>query len=104
MKGSFADTVYRIASAIPEGRVATYGQLARLAGNANAARAVGMLMSKNKDRALVPCHRVVAASGELTGYAFGKGTSTKKNILKREGVQFVGEKVDLVRSGWETTI
>ena len=98
---TFSEKVYKIAAKIPKGKVATYGQLARLAGNKNAARAVGMCMKHNADRAVVPCHRVVASDGSLTGYSFGKGISTKKNILLKEGVVFTGRKVDLVRSGWK---
>ena len=92
---TFASKVYAIAQKIPVGKVATYGQLAALAGNPRAARAVGGLMKKNPDRNVVPCHRVVASNGALTGYAFGKGISTKREILLKEGICFSGEKVDL---------
>ncbi len=91
----------QIVSKIPKGKVATYGQVAALAGKPTAARAVGMIMSTNKDRTKVPCHRVVASTGALTGYAFGKGISSKMSILKEEGVKFKGEKVDLALSGFK---
>lgn len=97
----FRDTVYEVASAIPKGSVATYGQVAALAGRPGAARAVGMFMSKNKDSNKVPCHRVVASNGALTGYGMGNGLSTKKTMLQKEGVQFKGEKVDLSESQWQ---
>jgi O-6-methylguanine DNA methyltransferase len=98
---SFTDRVYAIAAKIPKGKVATYGQLAKIAGNPKAARAVGMAMRSNPSRKTVPCHRVVASTGALTGYAFGKGIATKMNILKKEGVRFTGDKVDLASSGWK---
>lgn len=98
---SFSSKVYAFAAKIPKGKVATYKQLASLAGNKNAARAVGMCMKHNADRKLVPCHRVVASDGSLTGYSYGKGISTKKNILLKEGVQFIGDKVNLSRSLWK---
>ncbi|MDB5264690.1 MAG: hypothetical protein JWN64_261 [Parcubacteria group bacterium] len=98
---TFADKVRTISGKIPPGKVATYGQLATLAGSPGAARAVGAVMRTNKDRKAVPCHRVVGSNGSLTGYAFGKGTSTKKSILSKEGVVFKGEKVDLSVSGWK---
>ena len=96
----FTSRVYAIAAQIPKGKVLTYGKLAALAGNPRAARAVGMAMRNNPSRAQVPCHRVVASDGALTGYAFGNGVSTKKNLLRREGVQFKGDKVHFVGSMW----
>ncbi|MGE5541353.1 MAG: MGMT family protein [Bacillota bacterium] len=101
MTTSFRDRVYALAARIPKGKVATYGQVAALAGNPKAARAVGMAMRNNPSRKEVPCHRVVASDGSLTGYAFGKGIATKKTILAKEGVVFVGERVDLSVSGWK---
>ena len=97
----FSKRVYAIVSGIPKGRVATYGQVAKLAGSAGAARAVGMCMRNNKDTKKVPCHRVVGATGKLTGYAYGNGISTKKKILEKEGVVFKGANVDLAKSGWK---
>jgi methylated-DNA-[protein]-cysteine S-methyltransferase len=99
---TFTDAVREVVAAIPKGKVATYGQVAALAGKPNAARAVGMIMSQNKDTKAVPCHRVVGSGGKLTGYAYGDGTSTKKEILSKEGVQFAGERVKLTESQWQT--
>lgn len=100
---SFRDRVYEIAKTIPAGKVMTYGQLAQLVGNPRAARAVGMCMRTNTDPKIVPCHRVVASNGKLTGYAFGAGVMTKKELLEKEGVIFVNDKVDLVSSLWNPT-
>ncbi|MEO6536561.1 MAG: MGMT family protein [Candidatus Paceibacterota bacterium] len=99
-KANFASTVSAVVAGIPAGKVATYGQVATLAGNPNASRAVGMIMSKNTDTKAVPCHRVVGSTGALTGYAYGNGISTKKERLQKEGVVFKGEKVNLVESKW----
>ena len=98
-KKSFRDTVYSIAKNIPKGKVATYGQLAKMAGSPKATRAVGVCMKENPDSSIIPCHRVVASDGKLTGYAFG-GTTTKKEILLKEGVAFINDKVDLSVSQW----
>ena len=98
---SFTEKIYKIASKIPKGRVATYGQLAKMAGSPRAARAVGMCMKHNPDMKVVPCHRVVASDGTLTGYAFGSGIPTKKKMLLKEGVAFKGERVNLSRSQWK---
>ena len=97
---SFSIKVYRATAKIPKGKVATYGQIARLAGSARAARAVGQLMSRNKDTHKVPCHRVVSSTGALTGYAFG-GVSAKRAKLIGEGVSFKGSRINLAKSLWD---
>ena len=100
---SFRDHVYQIVANIPKGKVATYGQIAELAGNKKAARAVGMCMKTNPFAPSVPCHRVVASDGALTGYSAGTGIATKKEMLMKENVRFTGEKVDLDVSLWRVT-
>jgi len=101
MKSAFTEKIYELARMIPKGKVATYGQLAALAGNAKAARAVGMAMRTNPDIPKTPCHRVVASDGSLTGYSAGVGIPTKKKMLEAEGVTFKGVKVDLTTSKWK---
>jgi O-6-methylguanine DNA methyltransferase len=95
---NFRERVYQIVKKIPRGKVATYGQIAQLAGNPKADRAVGLLMKTNPFIPKVPCHRVVGFDGSLVGYSGGKGISTKKKMLLAEGVSFVGNKVDLLHS------
>ncbi len=99
MTVSFKDKVYSLAKQIPKGKVATYGQLAKMVGSPKASRAVGMCMSTNKTPETIPCHRVVASNGKLTGYAFG-GVNKKQEILEKEGVKFLGHKVNLSVSIW----
>ena len=94
----FKDKVYKIVSKIPKGKVMTYGQVAKLAGNPKAARAVGLFMKTNPNAPIVPCHRVVAADGSLTGYSGAGGIKRKKEMLLAEGVIFEGEKVDIVNN------
>ncbi len=101
MASEFTQKIYTLARAIPKGKVATYGQLAHLAGNPRAARAVGMAMRTNPDIPATPCHRVVASDGSLTGYSAGQGLSTKRKMLIDEGVSFKGTKVDLAVSQWK---
>jgi len=101
MKNIFKENIYTLTKQIPKGKVATYGQLACLAGNPKAARAVGMLMRTNPYAPQVPCHRVVGADGSLVGYSAGKGISSKKEILKKEGVKFRGNKINLPISLWK---
>ncbi|HYD35204.1 MAG TPA: MGMT family protein [Vitreimonas sp.] len=97
---TFRDKIYELCRQIPQGRVATYGQLAIMAGSPRAARAVGMCMQSNPDAPQTPCHRVVASDGSLHGYSAGDGIPTKKAMLITEGVIFKGDKVDLSRSQW----
>ncbi len=101
MNMSFRDRVYAITNKIPRGKVATYGQIAALAGNKNAARAVGMCMRTNPNAPHTPCHRVVAANGSLTGYSAGNGVITKKKMLQEEGVIFKENNVNLSVSQWQ---
>lgn len=96
----FKTKIYTLCRQIPKGKVATYGQLAALAGSPGASRAVGMCMKTNPDAPQTPCHRVVAANGKLTGYSGGNGISTKKEMLIKEGVSFKGDCVDLSVSLW----
>lgn len=103
MKPTFRDKVYDITMRIPRGKVVTYGQLAELAGSPRAARAVGICMKQNDNTPIVPCHRVVASDGKLTGYSAGEGISTKKQMLLSENVRFAGDRVDLTYSQWHPT-
>lgn len=96
---TFKEKVYEITKTIPKGKVATYGQIARLAGNPKASRAVGAIMKHNPFAPIVPCHRVVGSNGNLTGFSGGSGISTKKEMLKSEGVNFTKDRVDLSLSG-----
>ncbi|PIY70627.1 cysteine methyltransferase [Candidatus Roizmanbacteria bacterium CG_4_10_14_0_8_um_filter_36_36] len=100
MESSFKEKIYKLTKQIPKGKVVTYAQLARLAGSPKAARVVGLLMRNNPYAPQVPCHRVVGVDGSLVGYSAGKGTSSKREVLKKEGVKFKGPKVDLSASLW----
>ena len=81
---SFTQRVYRHCLEIPYGSTITYKQLATLAGNERASRAVGAAMSRNRVLLVIPCHRVVSASGSLQGYSAKGGISTKRLLLELE--------------------
>ncbi|EKE14943.1 MAG: hypothetical protein ACD_12C00229G0001 [uncultured bacterium] len=98
---NFKEKVYKICSSIPKGKVVTYGQLARLTGKPKAARAIGVFMKNNPDAPIVPCHRVVASDGKLTGYSGVGGINKKKKMLLKEGVIFKNSHVDLSISRWK---
>jgi methylated-DNA-[protein]-cysteine S-methyltransferase len=69
---------------IPSGETRTYGQLARAAGHPQAARAVGGVMAKNPLPLLIPCHRVLGATGRLTGFSAPGGLEMKQRMLDLE--------------------
>lgn len=92
VRDRFSDRVLSIVRRIPPGRVATYGDVAELAGRPRAARAVGNIM-RDCRRPDVPCHRVIAAGGRLGGY--GGREVLKRALLVAEGVLFVGTRVKL---------
>ncbi|HEV8536845.1 MAG TPA: MGMT family protein [Candidatus Limnocylindria bacterium] len=92
MPDAWSRGVYAVVRQIPAGRVATYGLVGMLAGRARAARAVGNVMRGCTDKT-VPCHRVIRSTGEP---AFARhGTR-----LRREGVRFIGRRVDLAGHLW----
>jgi methylated-DNA-[protein]-cysteine S-methyltransferase len=85
----FQDEVYGAVSSIPYGSVISYGKIAALIGRPKAARGVGAAMARNPLPVIIPCHRVVGSSGNLTGYSAAGGVSSKKWLLNMEGVSFI---------------
>ena len=100
----FATKVYNLVKNIPTGKVASYQDIARMASNPRAARAVGLLMKHNPDIEHIPCHRVIGSDGKMHGYAGKGGVSEKIKRLKAEGIIFEGEWVDLKRFQWSKTL
>jgi methylated-DNA-protein-cysteine methyltransferase-like protein len=100
--GAFNDAVYEVVRQIPTGRVATYGQVARMAGRPRNARFVGFALHANPEPGHIPCHRVVFKDGSLApGFAFG-GEDEQRRLLEREGVGFLPNgRVDMERFAWE---
>lgn len=91
--------IYEAVCRIPKGHVATYGQVAEMAGDRKMARAVGNALHHNPDPATIPCFRVVNAKGELAGaFAFG-GADVQAELLRADGVEVVDGKVDLEKWG-----
>ena len=98
--GSTTERIYEAVKKIPKGFVATYGQVAELAGNPKMARAVGNALHKNPDPDNIPCYRVVNSKGELAGaFAFG-GAEVQANLLRADGIEVRDGKVDLNRYGF----
>lgn len=87
MKSAF-EKIYSIVARIPEGKVATYGQIAALADMPKGARVVGWAMRAVPEHRLLPCHRVVNRLGRLApDYAFG-GQDIQRSMLEAEGIVF----------------
>jgi methylated-DNA-[protein]-cysteine S-methyltransferase len=81
----FPRRVYELARTIPAGRTSTYGELAARLGDSGSARAVGEALGHNPVPIVVPCHRVLAASGRLGGFSAHGGAATKRRMLIIEG-------------------
>lgn len=95
--------IYEAVKKIPRGKVATYGQVAELAGDKKMARAVGNALHRNPDPEHIPCHRVVNAKGELAGaFAFG-GANVQEQLLAADGILVVDGRVDLEKYGMKLT-
>ena len=92
---------------IPEGRVATYGQIALLCGRPNHARQVGHGLKLGLAGKDVPAHRVVTAKGDLSGAGYFEMPDLQKILLQEEGLEVIwtgeGWKVDLKTYGWKNT-
>ena len=99
---SFFENVYKAVQLIPRGKVATYGQIARMIGSPRSSRAVGYALHANPHPGVIPCHRVVNREGRLApAFAFG-GPEIQAQLLESEGVE-VGEDfvVDLGKYLWQ---
>ena len=82
------EKIYEVVKSIPEGKVATYGQVALLAGNPRWARVVGYALHINPEPGIIPCHRVVNREGKVApGFAFG-GEGVQRQLLESEGIVF----------------
>jgi methylated-DNA-protein-cysteine methyltransferase-like protein len=100
MEQSAFELIYDVVKQIPKGSVATYGQIAALAGNKRWARVVGYALHANPDPAHIPCHRVVNREGAVSeAFAFGGG-NRQVELLQAEGVEVNDKKVDLKKYQW----
>ena len=85
---SFFENVYQVVKKIPYGKVASYGQIARMLGNPRASRQVGWALHVNPDPENIPCYRVVDRFGRVSkAFAFG-GENRQRQLLEQEGVKF----------------
>ena len=94
------EKIYEIVKSIPKSRVATYGQVALLAGNPRWSRVVGYALHQNPDPTTIPCHRVVNREGKVApGFVFG-GDEVQRQLLEAEGIVFESDnRIDLEKYG-----
>ena len=98
---SLRERIYEVVSRIPEGRVATYGQVATLAGMRGHARQVGYALHGLAAESAVPWHRVINSRGEISPRSAGESDPEQRALLEAEGVEFdAGARVDLARFRW----
>ena len=87
---TFKQKVFEVVMKIPRGKTMSYKEVARRAGNAKAARAVGKILKTNYDPK-IPCHRVIKSDGTIGGY--NRGIKQKAKLLKKEGVMQSGRTI-----------
>ena len=94
------EKIYEVVKNIPKGKVATYGQVAILAGNPHWARVVGYALHNNPDPSTIPCHRVVNREGRVAAaFVFGGG-NVQRQLLEGEGIVFeLDGTIDLKKYG-----
>ena len=90
--------IYKKLLEVPEGKITTYGELAKAVGLKNGQRAVGKIMNKNPYPVIIPCHRVVKSDGKVGGYGYGQ--DVKINMLTKEGIKIKDDKI----LDWENTV
>ncbi len=101
MSGDVFAKIYNVVRQIPKGKVATYGQVAAMAGNPRWSRVVGYALHSNPDPEGIPCFRVVNREGRCSGsFAFG-GRGVQERLLDAEGIKLGADgRVDLSKYQW----
>ncbi len=96
------EKIYAVVRKIPKGKVATYGQVAIMAGNPHWSQVVGYALHSNPEPMIIPCHRVVNRFGKLApSFAFG-GEGVQRQLLENEGIVFENDgTVDLKKYCWD---
>ena len=98
------NSIHRIVSRIPRGRVATYGQIAKLAGIPRQARRVGYALRTLPDGSAVPWQRVVNAAGRISKRGDPESETMQQQLLRLEGVTFIRGKIPMDRFQWRPKI
>jgi methylated-DNA-protein-cysteine methyltransferase-like protein len=93
MEANFFERVYEIARQIPEGKVTSYGAIAKALGTGRSARMVGWAMNASHNREDIPAHRVVNSKGLLSGKHHFAGTNLMQQLLENEGIKVVNNQI-----------
>jgi methylated-DNA-protein-cysteine methyltransferase related protein len=101
MPASSYTKIYAVVRRIPAGKVATYGQVAELAGLPNHARLVGYALHAISEGSVIPWHRVLNAQGKISIRGSASASVTQRLRLEQEGVRFTGGRVKLDAYGWK---
>jgi len=102
MEDNFFERVYAIVRQIPEGKVTSYGAIAKALGTAHSARMVGWAMNASHNIEDVPAHRVVNRVGMLSGKHHFDGTNLMQQLLENEGVKIINNQiVDFEKHFWQ---
>ena len=102
---NFFERVYEIARLIPEGKVTSYGAIAKALGAARSARMVGWAMNASHNMEDIPAHRVVNRNGVLSGKHHFEGTNLMQQLLENEGIEVVDNQiVDFEKYFWQPEI
>lgn len=98
----FDERIYKLALMIPKGKVASYGQLAAMAGKPQNSRAAGRAMKNSPADRDIPCHRVVSQNGETAPSHVFESRKHQRAMLEAEGVVFKQNgKIDMKKSQWK---
>ena len=95
----FTKRAIELIKQIPAGKIATYGQIATLAGNNKAARQISRILHSSSDKYDLPWHRVINSQGKIS-LKSGDGFEIQKAMLENEGIQVVLDKIDLKNYQW----
>ncbi len=101
---SFFQNVWALVAKIPRGRVASYGQIAYMLGNARAARTVGWALYGMPDGLDIPWHRVINAGGRVSTDCGEHDPGLQRLLLEGEGIEFVNGRVDMGRFQWRPEV
>lgn len=104
MEKNSYEKIYEVVKQIPKGTVATYGQVAALAGNKRWARVVGYALHVNPDPEGIPCYRVVNREGRLSDAFAFSGVNQQKFLLEADGIEVLDNHVDLEIYQWKKMI
>lgn len=97
----YRQQLWTLIGAIPPGQVATYGQLAELAGLRGRARWVGQVLKQLPEGSKLPWHRVINASGQISFPYASEAYQRQRSLLETEGICFQGQKISLKRYRWQ---